>query len=325
MKSIKWGILGTGNMARNFARDFSRVHDGELVAVASRDSKKANMFADEFTIPQRYSCYEDLAKDSNIDIVYIATPHNLHAQNSILCLEAGRAVLCEKPFTINSTEAEKVFNTAYNAKKFLMEAMWTRCLPVMQTLQSILEKGTIGQISMLQAGGGFMPAYDPDFYLFDAQKGGGVLLDAGVYLVHFAVMILGDPDRVRAVGHISDHKVDDQIGVMLGYDGGAMANLYVSLRMQSKPEAVIYGEQGKIQVHGPIFNPSALTISLYDGDTQHIPFDMIGGYAFQAMEAMRCLREGVLESPLVPWSATRSVMSIMDEARRQIGLRYPIE
>ncbi len=322
---IRWGIIGTGNMAKNFARDFVHAGDGVLAAVASRDEKKARNFSDEFSIPASYGRYEDLAADQSLDIVYIATPHHSHLDNSILCLRAGRAVLCEKPFTINRGQADAVFEVAQKAQKFLLEAMWTRFLPSVETLRGLLNDGRIGTLSMIEAGGGFMPPYDPNYYLFDASKGGGVLLDAGVYLIHFATMILGAPDRVAAVGHIGSHQVDEQIAVLLGYDRGVMANLHVSLKMKSMPDAVVYGDRGKIHVHGPIFNPSGLTITDYNGAEEHVSFKTDGGYAYQAREAMRCLNAGLLESPMMPWAETRNVMTIMDDVRRQIGLVYPME
>ncbi len=322
---IRWGILGTGNMARQFARDLTSVEDAALTAVASRSFDNAQKFANEFSIAGVFGSYADFAAEAPVDVVYISTPHDSHAENSIMCLKAGMAVLCEKPFTINVRKADAVIEAARKSGRFLMEAMWTRFLPVMAHLKKWLAEDRIGRLTLLQSGGGFMPPYNPNYYLFDPARGGGVLLDAGVYLVHLAVNILGMPRDIRAIGYITERGIDEQFGLLLGYDGGAMADLHVSLHMKSKPEAKIYGDRGIIHVHGPIFCPSALTLHPYEGDSETISFPVQNGYAFQAREVNRCLRAGLQQSPLMTWDETRHVMQIMDEARAQMGLRYPME
>ena len=322
---IRWGILGTGRMAHDFTKGLKELDDAELVAIGSRSMDSARQFAREFNVPNIHEGYENVAKDEDVDVIYIATPHNSHKDNSVLCLENGKAVLCEKPFTINAKEAESVIELARSKNIFLMEAMWTRYVPAIVRLRELLENQVIGNVQLMVAGGAFIPEFDPEFYLFDYQLGGGVLLDAGVYLISMASMVFGAPRIILAMGQIGATGVDEHDAVLLEHGNGAIANLYVSLRGKSSPDLTLIGDKGKIYVPAPIFCPSRLVVTV-DGQDEviELPF-AANGYQFEAMEVGRCLREGKTESEAMPLDETLQIMRTMDEARAQFGLRYTNE
>ena len=325
-KKIAWAILGTGRIARSFATALRYVDDAELIAVGSRQPATATEFASEFEIANAYSSYHEVAKDKNIDVVYIATPHSLHKDNVLMCLEAGKAVLCEKPFTINAAEAETMIQLARSRNLFLMEAMWTRYIPAIGKLRELLAEDAIGNVQIMLAGGAFMPELDADSYLFDRNLGGGVLLDAGVYLLSMASMLFGKPKTIKAIAALGKSGVDEHDGYLLEHQDGAIANLFVSLRGQSSPDVTLLGSKGKIYLHPPIFCPSRLTLGLYDGGGTEfdLPFES-NGYQFEIMEVNRCLQAGLKESELMPLDESLEIMQSMDEIRKQIQLQYPME
>ncbi len=323
---VRLGILGTGNMARAFAAGLQHARHVELTAVASRREESARQFADDFRVPAQFSCYQALADCSDLDLVYIATPHTFHARHGLMCLNAGKAVLLEKPFTINATEAELLIETARGKGLFLMEAMWTRFIPAVVKLRELLATQRIGKVQMMLAGGAFQPAFDAEAYLFRPDLGGGVLLDAGVYLVSLASMVFGAPKRILAAGAVGNSGVDEQDAIVLQHSDDELATLYVSLRASTPPEATLLGEQGSIRVHAPIFAPPALTLSVTGEADQFIELPFEGnGYQYQADEAARCILTGQLESTVMPLQESLTIMRTMDQARQQIGLEYPME
>ena len=323
--NIRWGILGTGRMAGNFAMGLKEVNDAELVAIGSRTRVSAQKFAAKFNVPNIHQGYENLATDENVDVIYIATPHNSHKDNAVLCLENGKAVLCEKPFTINAEEAEMVINMARSKNIFLMEAMWTRYIPAVVKLRELLDKQVIGDVQLMLAGGAFIPEFDPEFYLFNYELGSGVLLDAGVYLISMASMVFGMPDKILAMGQLGKTGVDEHDAILLEHGNGALANLFVSLRAKSSPDLTLIGDKGKIYAHAPIFCPRKLTISADGKETViELPFPA-NGYQFEAMEVGRCIREGKMESGIMPLDETLQIMRTMDNIRTQFGLKYSNE
>ncbi len=325
-EKIRWGILGTGRIAGKFAVALNHVEDAELYGVASRSEEKAANFAMEYSASKQFHDYESLAADPDIDVVYIATPHSLHRDNCLMCLQHGKAVLCEKPFTINAMEAAAVIDFARRRQLFLMEAMWTRFIPAAIKLKELIEDNVIGDIQYLFAGGAILPDFDPDFYVFRKELGGGVLLDAGVYLVSLASWLLGIPDRIQSAAKLSRRGVDDHDAILLEYDSGAIASMYVSMRTKSRPDITVLGSKGKIYVHPPLFCPSRITLSLFDAEETEITLPIeSNGYQFEIMEVNRCLREGKTESDVMPLDETQEIMRMMDEIREQIGLKYPME
>jgi len=323
---VRVGILGTGNIANSFAEGLSNAADLELVAVGSRTRKNAERFADLHGINEHYSSYDDLVADPKVDLVYIATPHSHHQQHSLLRLEAGKAVLCEKPFAINASEAQMVVDCARDLGLFLMEAMWSRFLPAFVKLRELLAEDVIGPVQLVIAGGGFQPERGSDHYLWKPELGGGVLLDAGVYPVSLTSMMLGPPTQVKAFGTVGEYDVDEQDTMLLSHDGGTTAMLYVSLNTSFSPDITIMGTSGRIYVHPPMFAPSRIDIHVQGEDVLHIDCPIVGnGYHYQAVAAAAAMHAGKTESDVMPLDETISIMRTLDEIRGQVGLRYPVE
>ena len=324
---IRWGILGPGSIAHKFAVGLQATSEGELVAVGSRDQQRADAFADQYGAPNRHASYEALSADPDIDAVYVATPHPFHKDNSILCLEAGKAVLCEKPFTINAAEAEAVVACARANGVFLMEAMWSRYLPIMVQVRQWLDAGAIGEPLMVSADFGFRAGVNPDGRLFNLALGGGALLDIGIYVVSFAAMVLGaQPAQIAAAAHLGETGVDEQTGIVLRYSGGAIANLSCAIRASTSHEARIVGSEGTIVIDPSWWKGESATLKAWGPCEERIELPLAGnGYNYEAQEVARCLGEGLTESAVMPLDETVALMRILDEIRAQIGLKYPME
>ena len=323
---IRWGILGTGSIARQFATGLGALPDAEIKAVGSRKAETADAFADEYQVPKRHGSYEALAADPDVDVIYVATPHPMHKDDTILCLEAGKPVLCEKPFTLNARDTAEVIACAREKKLFLMEAMWTRYLPVMIQVRKWLADGAIGDVQILQVEFGFQAGFDAESRLFDPKLGGGALMDVGIYTVSLASMVFGcQPARIASMAHLCATGVDDQAAMLFGYEGGAFALLSTSLRTSTVHEATIIGSKGNIRIH-PMFwraTKATLTVGRHTV-TADMPHDG-NGYNYEAAEVMRCLRAGELESPTIPLDESIEIMKTMDEVRKPWGVRYPAE
>lgn len=323
---IRWGIIGTGSIARLFARGLEQLADAELTAVGSRRQRSADEFGDTFNVPRRHASYEALAADPDVDVVYVSTPHPFHYENSLLCLDAGKAVLCEKPFTINAAEAGALIARAREKRLFLMEAMWTRFFPAAYRLRELLAQGVIGDVRLVQIDFGFRANFDPRGRLFDPKLGGGALLDIGVYVVSFASMVLGTPREAASLADLGTTGVDEQAAMTLKYDGGRLASLAVTLQADTPQEAIICGTKGRIRVHRRFFQPQKLTVEVYGAEHTEIEMPMQGnGYHYQAVEVARCLRAGQLESEVMPLDETLAIMQTLDRIRAPWGLRYPTE
>ncbi|MDE2890629.1 MAG: Gfo/Idh/MocA family oxidoreductase [Gemmatimonadota bacterium] len=326
-ESIRWGILSTGAIARSFVKGLEAVPDAEPVAVGSRTQQAADAFGDEFGISRRHPSYESLANDPDVDVIYVATPHSLHRDNSILCLRAGKPVLCEKPFAINRPEAADIVAVAWDEGLFLMEAMWTRFLPIMYQVRQWLRDGAIGDVRMVSADFGFgsRPGTTKS-RLYDPALGGGALMDVGIYSLSFASMVYRrKPSRVMSMGHIGELEVDEQAGMMLGYDAGAMAMLFTSIQCGTSHWAHIMGTKGIIRIHPPYWRGTTATL-VRDGKETLVEREYDGnGYNCQAEAVGRYLREGKLESEEIPLDETVEIMGTMDTIREQIGLKFPME
>jgi predicted dehydrogenase len=323
---FRWGILGTGSIAVKFATGLTVVPEAKLLAVGSRSKATADAFADRFGAPRRHASYEALAEDEDVDAIYVATPHSLHRDNSILCLRAGKAVLCEKPFTINAAQARDVINIAREQGCFLMEAMWTRFIPAMVRVRELLAGGAIGEVQVISADFGFRAPVDPGHRLFDPAMGGGALLDVGVYNLSLASMLLGPPTQIASWAHLGKTGVDERAGMVLGYDQGQMAVLHTALRTNTPQEALIMGTEGWIRLHSPWWCPDTFTITApgREDETQQLPFEG-NGYGHEAAEVMHCVRSGRLESDVMPLDETLQIMGTMDQIRAQWDLKYPME
>ena len=326
MKKVRWGILGTGAIARQFVRGLRSLPEAEVFAVGSRSEASASKFADNRNIPRRHADYHGLASDPDVDVVYIATPHPFHAENATLCLEAGKPVLCEKPFSVNAAEAERVVGLAREKGIFLMEGMWTRFFPLMEEVRRLVSTGVLGEVRMLNVDFGFRAEADPASRLFDPWLGGGALLDVGVYCVSFASMVLGPPTRAVGLPHLGDTGVDEQASIILEHEGGRLANLSVGIRTTTPQEATIMGTEGYVRIHHPWWRPSLMTISRPGEEDETIEAPVAGnGFNYEAAEVMRCLEAGTTESDIMPLDETISVMRTMDGIREAWNLRYPGE
>jgi dihydrodiol dehydrogenase / D-xylose 1-dehydrogenase (NADP) len=323
---FRWGILGTGSIARQFAKGLRALPDAALVAVGSRGQASAEAFARAHGAARAHGSYQALAADPGIDAIYVATPHPLHAENAVLCLDHGKAVLCEKPFAVNAAQAERMAEAARRNGRFLMEAMWTRFLPVTRQVAAWLAEGAIGEVRQLNADFGFRCGWDPDSRLLSPALAGGALLDVGSYTLAYAHLVFGrQPDSLAAKAHLGVTGVDEQTAIIGAYPHGALAVLTCAVRTSTVHDAWIHGSAGRI--HIPDFWRATSAILWRDGkEPQAIAMPFAGnGYEYQAAEVARCVRAGRAGSELMPLAESLATMRTMDAVRAQIGLRYPMD
>ncbi|SCG77073.1 Predicted dehydrogenase [Micromonospora echinaurantiaca] len=319
----RWGILATGHIAGRFAEDLRLVPGAELVAVGSRTAESAQRFARRHGVPRAYGSWQDLAADADLDVVYVATPHAAHHQAALTCLAAGRAVLLEKPFTLDLATSTELVDTARAAEVFLMEAMWMRTNPILRRVCELVADGAIGTVTSVQADFGAAGPFPPEHRMRARTLGGGALLDLGVYPVSLAHLLLGVPQHVRAWAKISPEGVDENTGIVLGYDSGAVATLSCGILGVTPLTAAITGTTGRIDLPEPFYRPGWVTLHRAGAEPETIDAELVGGgYQHETIEVQRCLAEGLLESPLVPHSATLEVMALLDAIRAQIGVDY---
>ena len=320
----RWGIIGAGGIATKFCEDLDLLPDHVVVAVGTRTPGTADEFARRFGVAHVHPSYADLVADPDVDAVYVATPHPMHLDAAMLAIEAGKAVLVEKPFTMDAAEARSLVAAARERGTFLMEAMWTRFLPHMAAVRDVLASGRLGDIVLVTAEHGQWFEKDPAFRLFAPELGGGALLDLGIYPVSFASMVLGTPTRVTAVSDPAFTGVDAQTSVILRDDAGRHAVLTTTLSAATTNGAAINGTEARIEIDPTFYRPTSFSIVSRDGERERVEIPVEGnGLRFQAAEVGRCLSEGLTESPLLPLDETVSILGTMDEIRAQIGLTYP--
>jgi predicted dehydrogenase len=315
---LRWGIIGTGGIAAAFTEDLKRTKSGEAVAVGSRTQASADVFGDKHGVQNRHSSYEALVEDSKVDVVYVATPHPMHHANARLALDAGKPVLVEKAFTMNVREAQDLVDTARAKGLFLMEAMWTRFLPHIAEIRRLVTGGDLGEITTLIADHGKTFEKDPTSRLFAPELGGGAVLDLGVYPISFASLILGRPETIRALSTAAFTGVDAQTSILLGHAGGAQALLTCSTSTSTPTRALIAGTEARIEVDSVFFAPTAFTVVPRDGSqpVRYLP-QHEGRLRYEADEVARCIRAGLIESPLMPLDETVSIVATMEEVLRQ--------
>ena len=323
---IRWGIMAPGRITRKFAHDLMLLDDAEIIAVGSRSQERADQFADEFHVPRRYHSYEQLVHDPDVDAIYVAAPHNLHAERSILCLEHGKAVLCEKPFTANARQAREIVRAARAHKVFCMEAMWMRFLPAVVKLRELLAAGAIGAVRMVEGIHGFRGPYLPEERLLNLALAGGALLDMGIYPISLAFMVLGRPSRISSMAHIGKTGVDEQSSVLFGYERGEIAICTSAIQTVLPTRAFIVGTEGMIDMGDPAVCYK-LVVEKGRGQPPQVyePPHLGLGYTYEAMEVHRCLREGKLESDIMPLDESVTIMETLDQIRAQLGMRYPFD
>ncbi|GAA4878393.1 Gfo/Idh/MocA family oxidoreductase [Kitasatospora terrestris] len=326
-RPVRWGILATGGIAAAFTEDLAAVPDARVVAVASRSEASARAFAGRHGIPRAYGSRAELAADPEVDVVYVATPHSDHHASTALMLDAGKAVLCEKPFTLNAGQAAELVSLARKRDVLLMEAMWTYLDPAVRRITELVADGAIGEVRSVQAEFGFPGPADPGHRLWDPAVGGGALLDLGVYPVAFAQLLLGEPESVQAWARLTERGVDANTAVVLGHPGGATALLSCSLDAHCGQRASVQGTEGRIELDRDFFHPAGFTLHRAGREPEPYvaPARTGHGYGLEAAEVIRCLRAGESESPLVPLDTTLAVMRTLDAVRDRIGVRYPGE
>lgn len=321
---MNWGILSTGVIARTFAETARRMgEEVTLYAVASRSQESADAFADQYGIPVRYASAEALAKDPNVDIVYIATPHSAHDEGLRLMIESGKPVLCEKSFTTDAQQAREIFALAKEKNVFVMEAFWTKLCPVYREVERVLASGAIGEIRAVTAQYGYTTAREAR--KFDPRMAGGTLLDIGVYAIGFACMMMGyDMDSVQS-NLVMNGVGTDAIDAIILRRGDAVASLTCAIGAQIPTVGAVYGTKGRIEI--PEFkNPQRVTVYA-DGQEPKVlthPFD-VNGYEYEIREAMACVAASRTQSDVITPAQTIAVMEIMDQVRAQNGMKFPFE
>jgi predicted dehydrogenase len=319
----RWGILATGHIAGCFAEDLRLLPDAELVAVGSRTRESAELFAARHGVPRAYASWAELAADPDLDVIYVATPHAAHHEATMTCLAAGKAVLVEKPCTLDLATTTELVETARARGVFLMEAMWMRTNPLILRVVELIAEGAIGEVTHVRADFGAAGPFPPEHRMRARTLGGGALLDLGVYPVSLAHLLLGMPDEVRAWARISPEGVDENTGIVLGWESGAVASLSCGMVGPTAITASITGSAGRIDLPEPFFRPGSAVLHRLDAPPETIEADLTGGgYQYEAAEVQRCLAAGLIESPLVPHATTLEVMGLLDDVRALVGVSY---
>jgi predicted dehydrogenase len=322
MKTYRWGIIGLGKIAHKFAQDLQTLENAELWAVASTSQKRADDFAAQYKVKNAFGSYEDIVNCPDIDIIYIATPHTGHHAATLLCLKKQIPVLCEKPFGINSNQVAEMIQCAKENDTFLMEALWTRFLPNTLKLLSLLEANTIGNIVEIQADFGFKAQFDPKSRLFDKKLAGGALLDIGIYPLFLSLLLLGEPDEIEAKSIIGASDVDESTSMILTYKKNKqVANLHCTLRATTPTEAIIYGEKGYLKMYSRFHEPNpGIDLFLYKNKEKHFfPSENVAciGYAYEAIEVMKCLHDGKKESDILSLSFSTKLIKLLDDVAKK--------
>ena len=320
--SINWGIIGAGKIASKFATDLNTVPNSNLYAIASRNLEKATVFRKEFNADIAYGSYEDLVLDSNIDAIYIATPHSFHKAHTILCLNHNKAVLCEKPFAMNLQEVEDMIQTSKVNNTLLMEALWTSFLPHFIYVQNLLKNKHFGEVVQLEADFGFHPEYDKNSRVFDKSVGGGSLLDIGIYPVFAALSTLGKPNSIEAKAEFFDSGADSECNIIFQYDT-TKAILKSTLLQETKTEAIFTCEHGTIKINGRFHEPSTVSLIDKNGHSKLKTFDTTTfGYSYEIKHFNQLIRDGKTESDLMTFERSKQLITTLDSIRALIGLDY---
>ena len=315
MEKFNVGIIGAGHIAEKMAFTLNRREDAAAYAVASRSLEKAENFARVHGVEKAYGSYEELLDDPQVDLVYVATPHSLHLRHVKMCLEKGRPVLCEKAFMLNRAEAEEAIRLSEERNVFLAEAIWTRYMPFRKTVREVIDSGRIGRPMMLTAHLGYPVAHKER--IIDPSLGGGALLDLGVYVINFALMMFGDGiSGISSTCIKADTGVDLQESITFTWPDGKMAVMQDTALCASERQAIICGDKGYIILDN-INNP--LKAEIWSAghvleETLHAP-EQITGFEYQVRACISAIREGRIETDFMPHSETLRVMELMDTVR----------
>lgn len=327
MRTINWGIIGTGKISSEFIKALKVARATNVVAVASRTEEKAIQFKKDHHIDTYYGSYEELLKDERVEVVYIGIPHSEHFKIASMCFQAGKHVLCEKPLTINEKESAILYRLAKENHCFFMEAMWTRFLPATNAVKEWVDNGRIGEVKFMSLNFGFQGEYDYCSRLFDPNLGGGALLDVGVYPIMYANYMMGaQPIEVKAMAHIGFSGVDEVCSLMMNYEHGQIVSANCSISANIGTRAEIIGTKGKIIIpdfyrakEAFIYDEEGILLELFREDFR------ANGYEYEIEEVNYCLNEGLLESRVQSLQDSLERMNLLDRIRKQLNLKYPKE
>ena len=322
--SFQWGIIGPGRIAKKFAYAVSKIPDASIYAIASRSCSNPEQLKNTFNAENYYASYEELAADPKVDAIYIATPHRFHFEIAKMCLEAGKAVLCEKPITVNASQADELFKLSQLKHIFLMEALWTRFLPIYEQVRQQLEAGEIGDICLVESTFGVLtPRIAQDRFL-NNELAGGSLLDLGVYNTALSQWVFQKPPQaITAIGQIGETGIDESVSAILSFENDATALFTCSFRAPMLNQFVITGNRGIIVIHSRFVEASQASL-IKDGKTRTIKKQLeINGFEYQIKASMRAIRDGALDCPQMTQIDTLENIRTMDAIRQQIGLQYP--
>lgn len=322
-KKYRWGIIGAGRIADKFCTALNFVQGSEIYAIASRDEEKAKSYATKFGASAFYTNYDDLIHDQNIDVIYIALPHSFHFDLTMKCLENKKAVLCEKPMSLGYAHTKKVIEAAAANRVFLMEGMWTACMPFIEKINSIIDKGIIGKPQYMSADFGFAAPENSESRLYNKNLGGGSMLDIGIYPLFLSTLLFGTPSKIKSVSKVGDTGVDVYVNVVLQYPGGETAHLLSSICFNTGTEAEIIGTKGSITIKNPWFKATDFSMKLNDGSIQNFSIPhLCNGLEHEIKEVMDCLDRGVLQSEKMPHQRSMVLARVMDEILQQAGVVY---
>ena len=326
MKTIRWGILGCGLIANKFAEALQKTPYASCAAAAARDAARAADFAEQWNFKRSYGSYRELVEDPEVDIIYIATPHSYHYAHTLLCLEAGKHVLCEKPFTINRPQLVKLIHIAREKKLFLMEALWTKFLPGILKVKSLISEGAIGDIITMDVDFGMNFPYDPEHRIYNPLLGGGALLDIGIYPLFLMLDLFGKPGELIAHSNLNNNNIDLTTSLITLSESGTVCHVYSTIQSNTPVKARINGSKGYIEFGNWWFTPVDILLQVDEEDVKKLSFPpLVNGYEYEAIEAVKCLNEGRRESPEMPLEFSLLLMEMMDKIRGITGITYPHE
>lgn len=322
-KIYRWGILGAGKIADKFCTALNYTDSCTVHAIASRNIENAKLYADKFGAAKVYDNYTDLVLDKDIDIIYIATPHAFHFKHTMLCLNHHKAVVCEKPLTLSYQQSAEIIALAAKNKLFLMEGMWTACMPFVDKIKQLIKEDIIGIPQYLQANFGFTAPLDLEGRLFNKSLGGGSVMDVGIYPISLATIIFGEPTAIKSFAKISKTGVDEYANIILEYAEGQSAHALCSITFNTSLEAEIIGTKGRIIIKDPWFKATDFAVYLKDGSSQNFSIPHLSnGFEHEIFEVIRCLNNGLLQSPKVSHHFSLTVSKIMENVLAGAGIKY---
>ncbi len=322
---MRWGFLGAGRIAEVFAKALQRASGNQLVHVAARDAQRAHALAKRWAAPGASGDYRSVCADPNVDVVYVSTTHPFHYPHALMAIQAGKHVLVEKPMALNAEQCRQLVHAAAEHGVFFAEAMWMRTQPLFREVQRLVASGVIGDIVCVQATCAVLVEYEPSHRMFDPTNGGGCLLDLGVYPAAFAWAFLGQPQSVHVMGSLAATGVDQVVAMQWGYDTGATAQLYCSSVTSGPVRAQVLGRRGHISIEPPFTSAPTVAVIHPHGGPERVLQVPTDGYVHEIMEVARCIRAGLLESPLLPHEDSVGILEVLDAARSEMGVNYPQE